>query len=207
MRNKNYLIIILILITIASITTTVIVLLKNSAGVTDGQIFYPPVPVDTNTKPIDSKAPSQPQLDKPEGGGAVSLIYSKEATAMKGDETADILFQNPSKSNQSIVIQLHISDSELISKIGRTGRTVEEMERKEGADEYNSETSHMVIAESGLIVPGNMLLSLKLHPLPDGTVLPSGVYNAVYHILAYDNETNERAVINMRIPITLTIIS
>lgn len=64
----------------------------------------------------------------------------------------------------------------------------------------------MIIAESGLIPPGHKLTTLELKALPDGTVLPKGNYNAVFYILAYDKDTNERAVVNMQIPISLTIL-
>jgi hypothetical protein len=36
----------------------------------------------------------------------------------------------------------------------------------------------MTLAESGLLAPGYKLSSLQLRPLPDGTVLPAGTYNA-----------------------------
>ena len=62
-----------------------------------GQISYPPVPVLLIPSQLTASS-SQPQLDKPEGGAVLSIF--KEATAMKGDETADILFQNPSKVDQ-----------------------------------------------------------------------------------------------------------
>ena len=65
--------------------------------------------------------------------------------------------------------------------------------------------SRMFRSESGLLAPGYKLSKLQLKALPDGTVLPKGSYNAVYYILAYDKDTNERAIVNMQIPITLTI--
>jgi hypothetical protein len=155
--------------------------------------------------PIDEGDKSQPPLENPEGGGAVSLTYSKQASAPKGDGVASILFQNPARSNQSIVIQLHITDKVLIETLGKTGRTAADKAKIEDAKDYDSEKSRMIIAESGLLAPGYKLSELQLKALPDGTVLPKGNYNAVYYILAYDKDTNERAVVNMQIPITLSI--
>ena len=90
--------------------------------------------------------------------------------------------------------------------MGKTGRTDKEKAKIEGAEDYDSEKNRMIIAESGLIPPGHKLTTLELKALPDGTVLPKGAYNAVFYILAYDKDTNERAVVNMQIPITLTIV-
>lgn len=204
MKNKKnmILIILLCLVTVASLTVTVVLLTKNTKTVGNPN-QYPAVSEDPGAQPI-GEVTSQPALTNPEGGGAVSLTYSKKATAPKGNGIASIQFQNPAKSNQSIVIQLQITDKELIKKIGKTGRTAADKAKIESAG-YNSETSRMTIAESGLLAPGYKLSTLQLKALPDGTVLPAGNYSAVYYILAYNKNTNERAIVNMQIPITLTI--
>lgn len=206
MKNKKVLILIiaLCLITITSTTVTV-VLLTNDAKPVDNTDIYPPVTKDPGAEPIGEGSTTQPPLENPEGGGAVSLTYSKQASAPKGDGIASILFQNPAKSNQSIVIQLHITDKTLIEKLGKTGRTAADKAKIEDAEGYDSEKSRMIIAESGLLAPGYKLSELRLKALPDGTVLPAGSYSAVYYILAYDKDTNERAIVNMQIPITLAI--
>ncbi len=197
-------IILLCLITIASTTITVVLLTNNPKQVVN-QNKYPPLSKDPDAVPIEEEDKTQPNLENPEGGGAVSLTYSKQAIASKGDGMASILFQNPAKSNQSIVIQLHITDKVLLEKLGKTGRTTADKTKIEGAQGYDSEKSRMIIAESGLLAPGYKLSKLQLKVLPDGTVLPKGSYSAVYYILAYDKDTNERAIVNMQIPITLTI--
>ncbi len=205
MKNKKLLIIIIVLCFIAITSTAIaVVLLIDNAKPVDNQNVYPPVK-DPGAVPIDEEGTTQPPLENPEGGGAVSIIFTKQATAPKGDGVADILFQNPARSNQSIVIQLHVTDKELIEKLGKTGGTAADKAKIEEAEGYDSEKSRMIIAESGLIAPGYKLSKLQLKALPDGTVLPKGNYNAIYYILAYDKDTNERAFVNMQIPITLTI--
>ena len=206
MKNKKVIIlfIALCLITIASMTVTV-VLLINKAKQEDNNEKYPPVSEDQNAVLLGNDDATQSVLENPEGGGAVSLTYSKQVVAPKGDGNASILFQNPAKSNQSIVIQLQIADKVVIEKLGKTGRTAAEKAKIEDAEGYDSEKSRMIIAESGLLKPGYKLSELRLCALPDGTVLPKGNYDAVYYILAYDKDTNERAIVNMHIPITLTI--
>ena len=205
-KNKKILIliIVLILITFTSITVTIVLLFNNAKPVVNTDI-YPPVSEDPDAVPVEEGDTTQPALDNPEGGGAVSLTYSKQATASKGDGIASILFQNPAKSNQSIVIQLHITDMTLIEKLGKTGRTAADRAKIEEAQGYDSEKSRIIIAESGRLAPGYKLSKLQLKALPDGTILPKGNYNAIYYILAYDKYTNERAIVNIQIPITLTI--
>lgn len=46
------------------------------------------------------------KLDNPECGGSVSLTYSREVSINLKDETATLLFANPGKSNQDMVLQL-----------------------------------------------------------------------------------------------------
>ncbi|MGB4465388.1 MAG: hypothetical protein WBI55_04580 [Eubacteriales bacterium] len=205
--DKKLMIIIIVLcfITFSSTVVTATLLIKNSTQKDKGNV-YPVVSQDPDAEPIEEEGSSEEPLTNPDGGGAVSLIYSNQATASEGDGIATILFQNPSKSNQSIVIQLQITDKELIEKLGKTGRTDKEKAKIEGAEDYDSEKNRMIIAESGLIPPGHKLTTLELKALPDGTVLPKGNYNAVFYILAYDKDTNERAVVNMQIPISLTIL-
>jgi len=205
--DKKLMIIIIVLcfITFSSTVVTATLLIKNSMQKDKGNV-YPVVSHDPDAEPIEEEGSSEEPLTNPDGGGAVSLIYSNQATASEGDGIATILFQNPSKSNQSIVIQLQITDKELIEKLGKTGRTDKEKAKIEGAEDYDSEKNRMIIAESGLIPPGHKLTTLELKALPDGTVLPKGNYNAVFYILAYDKDTNERAVVNMQIPISLTIL-
>ena len=173
MKNKKIriLIIVLCLIIVASITVTVVLTMNNAKPV-DNPNQYPAVSEDPGAEPIDGDDTSQPPLSNPEGGGSVSLTYSKQATAPKGDGIASILFQNPAKSNQGIVIQLQITDKELIEKLGKTGRTAADKAKIECAEGYDSEKSRMIIAESGLLAPGYKLAQLQLKALPDGTVLP-----------------------------------
>ena len=57
-------------------------------------------------------------MENPEGGGSVSLTYSREVSIDLSDETATLLFANPGKSNQDMVLQLLIQDT-LIFQSGR----------------------------------------------------------------------------------------
>lgn len=198
--KKNCFILILILITLLAITTTVVVLLRNDST---PAVYYPPILEDTNKEPLPDT--DDAPLSNPAGGGAVSLAYSKIVTAEQGNRMAAMLFGNPKKSNQSIMVEIQITDKVLLEKLGKTGRTAEDVAKIEQASNYDSQTARVTIAQSGLIKPGFQIKMLQLNALPDGTVLPAGEYEANYYVLAYDDATNERAIINTQIPITLIV--
>ena len=61
-----------------------------------------------NAEPIDDG--TDEKLSQPEGGGAVSLTYAKDVNISLSKKSATLLFENPSKSNQDMVIQLVIDD-------------------------------------------------------------------------------------------------
>ena len=79
-------------------------------------------------EPLDGPFP-------PEGGGAVSLTYSKEVSISLADKTASLVFANPTKSNQDIVIQLMINDT-VILQSGRLtpGNRVAALNLLDGAE-------------------------------------------------------------------------
>lgn len=54
------------------------------------------------------------KMESPEGGGSVSLTYSENVTISLKDEKAQLLFANPGKSNQDMVIQILIEDTVVV---------------------------------------------------------------------------------------------
>lgn len=73
---------------------------------------YAPVEIEENTEPIGND--DKEKMDVPEGGGAVSLIYSKEVGIRLSENKVTLLFANPSKSTQDMVIQLVIQDTVVV---------------------------------------------------------------------------------------------
>lgn len=69
---------------------------------------YAPVEKEDNAEKIEND--DDQKLDKPEGGGSVSLSYSREITISLADQKAALYFANPGKSNEDIVVQLMIQD-------------------------------------------------------------------------------------------------
>lgn len=54
------------------------------------------------------------KLDAPEGGGAVSLIYTTNVTIDLSDKKATLLFGNPKKSTQDMVVQIVVKDQVIV---------------------------------------------------------------------------------------------
>lgn len=116
------------------------------------------------------------KMDAPEGGGAVSLTYSTSVTISMEDRTAQILFENPSKSTKDTALQLTVKGQE--------------------------EGQESVIAESELIPAGYKLSEMKLN---DDVELESGKYEGSLNVLYYDIESGEKEVVDTKIPVTLTV--
>ena len=116
------------------------------------------------------------KMDAPEGGGAVSLTYSTAVTISMKDRTAQILFENPSKSTKDTVLQLTVKG------------------QKEGQES--------VIAQSKLIPAGYKLSQMELD---DDVELKVGKYEGNLNVLYYDGESGKKEVVDTKIPVTLTV--
>lgn len=73
------------------------------------------------------------KLETPQGGGSVSLTYAKEVIIDLQDESAVLLFANPGKSNQDIVIQILVRDT-LVAQSGTLtpGHQVNQLDLEKG---------------------------------------------------------------------------
>lgn len=69
------------------------------------------------------------KLDQPEGGGAVSLTYTKDVVIDLSENKVSLLFGNPSRSNQGMVLQIIIQDKVIVqSGTLKPGVQVKELE-------------------------------------------------------------------------------
>lgn len=66
-----------------------------------------------NAEPFDDETDGD-KLQQPQGGGAVSLTYSKEATIDLSENIAKLFFANPYKSNQNMMLQIVIQDTVIV---------------------------------------------------------------------------------------------
>ena len=110
---------------------------------------------------------SEEKMEVSKGGGAVSMVYQKEVHISLSDNKANLMFQNPSKSVNDIVLQLVI-----ISEDG----------------------TETVIAQSGTLSPGYKIEQLDL--IKDAAKLSVGDYTGRYNVLYYDPDSGEKAVLN-----------
>ena len=114
MISKNAIIVLLIITFVAVGVTVWAVFFRQSAATpTD----YAPQQVDKEAEPIGGGGgdDGDDKLEQPVGGGAVSLTYAKEVALDLNTSVAGILFQNPSKSNQDMALQLAI-DGKVIAQ-------------------------------------------------------------------------------------------
>lgn len=95
------------LVSVVAITITIVTLINNEKTVISPD--FAPIEKETYAEVLNDEETSK--LEQQEGGGAVSLTYSKEVTVNLNDRTAELLFQNPAKSNQNIVLQILIKDT------------------------------------------------------------------------------------------------
>ncbi len=111
-RSKTYLIL-----------ATIIALLAICVAVWALFFRAPEAPADPEISPVadehltptdDGDDEKMPQA---EGGGAVNITYSNEVTISLADATAAVQITNPTRSNQSMLIQLMIQDV----KVGQSG--------------------------------------------------------------------------------------
>ena len=111
-RSKTYLIL-----------ATVVALLAICVAVWALFFRAPETPADPEISPVadehltptdDGDDEKMPQA---EGGGAVNITYSNEVTISLADAAATVQITNPTRSNQSMLIQLMIQDV----KIGQSG--------------------------------------------------------------------------------------
>lgn len=100
------------------------VLLLAVAGITVWALFfrntmpvlapdYAPQETEKNAEPIVGDI-SGDKLVQSQNSGAISLTYSKEVTIDLSDKTASLLFANPHKSNQDMMIQIIIRDKVIL---------------------------------------------------------------------------------------------
>ena len=109
--KPNLLILILLIITVIAICITVWALFFRDTGPVLAP-DYAPQEEEQNAETIPGDTGEK--LDNPEGGGSVSLTYSREVSIDLSEETATLLFANPGKSNQNMVLQIVIKDTVIV---------------------------------------------------------------------------------------------
>lgn len=159
--------------------------------------YFPAIPIDNGVERLDYEEPVK-------GKNSISCDFSTKLTANKKGKVT-VGFKNPGSSNQFVIMQLQITDKELLSKIGKTGRTQEEQSKLDKLDTYDPAAYRVVIGKSGTIPPGFKLDKFTLEKLPDGTTLPSGEYEAIVYLSFYDIHSNSESMIHTQSPVKLIV--
>ena len=130
------LILLLLLITLIAVGVTVWALFFRDSGPTLAP-DYAPQEMEQRAETIPND--SGEKMDKPEGGGSVSLTYSNKVTIDLSDKLAALYFANPGKSNQDMVLQIAIQDTVILqSGTLKPGNQVKLLDLLEGAEEMLS---------------------------------------------------------------------
>ena len=107
MNKQSVVIFLLLLITVSAVCVTVWALFFRT---TDG-ILAPdqaPVAQESHAQPIPGDTEKGASAEP--GSGSVSLSYSNQVNIYLGSKTAKLMFTNPGRSNQDVVLQLVIQD-------------------------------------------------------------------------------------------------
>lgn len=110
------------------------------------------------------------------GGGSMELIFGDQITVDLAAGKVALNYQNPKESTHAIVVQIII---------------------ERGEEQY-------LVAESGGIKRGYAISELSLNA-DTAKILAPGVYEGVMRLFAYDPETGERALVDMNIPVDITV--
>lgn len=163
---------ILVIIALICAGVTVYLLCNGNRGEVPA---YAPQKIDENASELEDDG-SRDKLEAGEGGGAVSLTYSAEATIDLTAGKVSFMIQNPERSTQDLIIQVLMWDDN-------------------GAENE--------IARSELIPVGYGINELTLE---NSEGLVSGTYEGTVRVSFYDPDGGEKAVVNTDIPVTITVI-
>ena len=114
-KKMKWLILLLLLITLIAVCVTIWALFLREPSGDDPIILtpdYAPQETEKNQTPIEGD--SGEKMEAEEGGGAVGLTYSNKVTIDLSGEQATLMFANPGKSTQDMVVQIVIQDQILV---------------------------------------------------------------------------------------------
>ncbi len=100
------------------------------------------------------------------GGGFVSIVYTKDATVSLATNKAKIFYQNPNKSNHSVLLELYLVSSGTEYFLGKTG----------------------------LIPAGSAIYEMDVSERDAN--IRAGIYEGLYRLFYYDPITGERAALS-----------
>jgi len=135
-KKKNIMVPILLFITVTAVLVAVWALFFQKEDVVLAPDYAPEQEEFAEEIPGDNDE----QQESSEGGGRVSLTYSNQVAIDLHEKTADLLFANPGKSNQNMVLQIVIQDNVVVqSGTLVPGNQVKKLDLLDGAVQKLSE--------------------------------------------------------------------
>ena len=187
-------------LTVTCAATAVLLLLppENTPAQT---VQYPPVSISPHVSKVEES-----DTMSVVSGNRLAVKLNKTVVFPNGSGEGVLHFLNPGSSSHNVVVQLQIPDEELLRALGKTGRTEEQQRITENVSSYSPQTARVTVAESeGGVPAGYLLETVRLKPLPDGTVLPKGEYTGVVDLTVYDAQSNARAVVDTQFAVTIVV--
>lgn len=168
-----------------------------------GNEEYVPEVIDPNQAPVMDESNVPPPAA---GTSRISFELNQEIYISAATQVGEMGYVNPSRATMDATVRICISDSEL-TKAGYdlVAAGVRSAEEQAAAD-YNPDNSYTMLYRSGLVKIGYGVDMCKLSPLPDGSTLSVGEYEMMVMIDGYDPKTNEKAIINTQVPVTVFIV-
>ena len=135
-KNSRIVILIFLLITITAVCVTIWAVFSRDAA-PELAPDYAPQQTEENAETIPDD--NGEKLESSDGGGAVSLTYSDQVSIDLNEKTVALLFANPNKSNQDMVLQIVVQD-EVIVQTGtlKPGNQLKKLDLPERAAEQLS---------------------------------------------------------------------
>lgn len=130
-------ILLLLLITVAAVSVTVWALFFRGPSVILSP-DYAPREEEVHAEPIEGDNADE-KMEADAGGGAVSITYGSNVSIILSNKTAALMFANPGKSTQDMVVQLVIRDIVFVQSGRLTpGNQVTTLELLDGVDQMLS---------------------------------------------------------------------
>lgn len=139
-KKANWIIAILALISVIAVSVTVWVLCFRNVE-TELAPDYAPKQEEEYAEKISGD--TNEKMEQPSGGGSVNLTYSKQVKIDLHNGIANLLFANPGKSNQDVVLQIIIQDNVIVqSNLIKPGNQVKKLKLLNGKSELLSEGTY-----------------------------------------------------------------
>ncbi len=139
-----------------------------------------------------------------EDSNFVSFQFNKEVEIDLDTGFCTLDYKNPGDSNHNTIVELQITDNVAKEAMGGTGRTPELQAEYEARTDYDPEAYRVVLAESDSISPGFQVAALSLSDYALEHMAP-GSYDAVIMIYPYDMRTNNKAMLESQLPVTIVV--